>query len=431
MNSGVPINVSLESNSMFAVQQKRMMGVRIDHEINKDFHIGGTLLNLHERPLTQKVNYGDDPISNTIWGVDVSYRTESRWLTKMIDKLPGISTNEISKISADGEFAQFIPGHSKAIGQTGTSYIDDFEGASSSIDLKSIHMWFMASTPQGQPNLFPEAQINTNTASNLYAYGKNRAKFAWYIIDPLFYDINGGYRPSNIDKDEISKNSVRQVYQDEVFPNKDNGLNNIKPDIAILNLAYFPEEKGSYNFDVDANTYSDGIDEQGNLVNPKTRWGGMMREIETSDFEASNIEYIEFWIMDPFTEDPNNSGNLYINLGEISEDILKDGRKSYENGLPTSSNVENVDTTMWGRIPSLQALVESFSSEGGARTFQDIGYDGLSNEDERSFYNTTYLDVIRSKYGASSKAFTDAQADPSTDKYHYFRGSDYDREAKY
>ncbi len=431
MNSGVPINVSLESNSMFNIQQKRMMGIHVDHEINKDFHIGGTLLNLHERPLTQKVNYGDDPISNTMWGIDMSYRTESRWLTKMIDKLPGISTKEISQINVDGEFAQFIPGHSRAIGKSGTSYIDDFEGASSSIDLKNTTMWFLASTPQGQPGLFPEAQLSDTTSINRYAYGKNRAKFAWYIIDPLFYDVRGGYRPPNVDKNEISKNSVRQVLQKEVFPNKDYNLNNIPTNIAVLNLAYFPSEKGSYNYDVEPNVYSDGIDENGDLINPESRWGGMMREIESSDFEAANIEYIEFWMMDPFTEDPDNKGELYINLGEISEDILKDGRKSYENGLPTSEVVENVDTTIWGRIPSLQALVESFSTAGGSREFQDVGYDGLRTEDERSWYDNTYLDVIREKYGSNSQAFIRANEDPSSDNYHYFRGSDYDTDATY
>ncbi len=433
LNSGVPINVSLESNSMFNIQQKRMMGVRVDHEINKDFHIGGTLLNLHERPLTQKVNYGDDPISNTMWGLDMSYHTESRWLTKMVDKLPGISTKEVSQVNVDAEVAQFIPGHSKAIGNTGTSYIDDFEGASSSIDLKSISSWFMASTPQGQQNLFPEASVTDVSGSNTYAYGKNRAKLAWYIIDPLFYDVRGGYRPTNVDKDEISKNSVRQVLQKEVFPNKDYNVNNIPTNIAVFNMAYFPAEKGSYNYDVDAGPYSDGINEDGSLANPESRWGGIMREIETTDFEAANIEYIEFWMMDPFAEEDEteNSGELYINLGEISEDILKDGRKVYENGLPVSDVVEDVDTTIWGRIPSLQALVESFSSEGGSREFQDVGYDGLGNDAERSWYNTTYLDLIRQKYGAGSQAYLDADEDPSNDDYHYFRGSDYDVEAEY
>jgi len=431
MNSGVPINVSLESNSMFSVQQKRMMGIHVDHEINKDFHIGGTLLNLHERPLTQKVNYGDDPISNTMWGLDMSYRTESRWLTKMIDKLPGISTKEVSKINVDGEFAQFIPGHSKAIGNTGTSYIDDFEGAKSTIDLKNTNNWFLASTPQGQPDMFPEANLSSSATDDPFAYGKNRAKLAWYIIDPLFYDTRGGLRPSNISKDELSKNSVRQVLEKEIFPNKDNDPNREWLNIAVLNLAHYPTERGPYNFDVEDNYYSDGIDENGNLNNPETRWSGMMRQIESTDFEASNIEYLEFWMMDPFTEDSDNKGEMYINLGEISEDILRDGRKSYENGLPITEVVENVDTTIWGRIPTLQALVPSFSTAGGSRIHQDVGYDGLSTDEERSFYNATYLELIRDKYGANSGAYEKASNDPSADNYHYFRGGDYDVDAKY
>lgn len=431
MNSGVPINVSLESNSMFNVQQKRMMGIHIDHEINKDFHVGGTLLNLHERPLTQKVNYGDDPISNTMWGLDLSYRTESRWLTKMIDMLPGISTKEVSKINMDGEFAQFIPGHSKAIGNTGTSYIDDFEGAKSTIDLKNTNNWSLATTPQGQPDLFPEAMISGTTGENAFAYGKNRSKLAWYIIDPLFYDVKSGLKPKNVDKEEISKNSARQVLENEVFPNRVNNQNNIITNIAVLNLAHYPAERGPYNFDVTENYYSAGVDAGGNLEQPETRWSGMMRKIESTDFEASNIEYIEFWMMDPFTEDPDNKGELYINLGEVSEDILRDGRKGFENGLPTTEVIENVDTTIWGRVPSLQALVESFSNAGGSRIHQDVGYDGLSTEDEKSFYNGPFLEPLRLKHGAGSAAYERAAADPSADDYHYFRGGDLDNDAKY
>lgn len=423
LNSGTPINVSLESNSMFNVLQKRMMGLHVDHEVNKDFHIGGTILNLHERPLTQKVNYGDDPISNTIWGMDLSYRKDSRWLTNIIDKLPGISTNVVSKIQADAEFAQFLPGHAKVIGKTGVSYIDDFEGAKSTIDLKYPSSWFLASTPQGQPDLFPEG------SSRDLDYGKNRARLAWYIIDPtIFYSRSGSLRPPNIDKDEISKNSTRQVLETEVFPNKD--IPNGRPTtIPVLNLAYYPDERGPYNFDVD------GLDENGKLQNPESRWGGIMRKIETSDFEAANIEYIEFWMMDPFSEDSDNSGEIYFDLGEISEDILKDGRKSYENGLPVSDVVENVDTTVWGRVPNMQALVESFSNVPGSRKYQDVGYDGLGSthglQDENSFYKSDYLDKIAQKFGPNSLAYKQAVADPAADDYHYFRGSDYDQDAKY
>jgi cell surface protein SprA len=426
LNSGTPINVSLESNSMFAIQQKRMMGIHVDHEINKDFRIGGTIMNLHERPLTQKVNYGDDPISNTIWGVQMSYGTESRWLTNMLNKLPGISSNQVSKINVDGEFAQFIPGHSKAVGKTGTSYIDDFEGAKSSIDLKHTGSWFLASTPQGQTqDLFPEARPNTGTQ-----YGMNRSKFSWYIIDPLFYSTGGSLRPSNIDKNEISKNSTRQVLETEVFPDKDIA-NGTPTNIPVLNFAFYPEERGPYNYDVSPSQYSAGVNMDGTMADPESRWGGIMRRIESSDFESANIEYIEFWMMDPFSEDADNKGKMYINLGEISEDILRDGRKSYENGLPVSAEVTEVDTTIWGRVPTLQALVESFSSGAGSRKFQDVGYEGLSDDDEITWHtsNSNYLNILRSS--VDPNAYVEAEADPSTDNYHYFRGGDYDVQAKY
>ncbi len=425
LSSGTPININLESNSMFSLQQKRMMGLRVDHEINKDFHIGGTLLNLAERPLTQKVNYGDDPINNTIYGLDLNYHLDSRWLTKIIDKLPGLSTKEVSKINIDGEFAHFLPGHSRAVGKAGTSYIDDFEGAKSTIDLRQINSWFLASTPQGQSDLFPEAMLGTGLD-----YGKNRAKLAWYIIDPLFYDRNGTLRPSNVDKTELSKNSVRQVLETEVFPNKDIP-SGTPTNIAVLNLAYYPEERGPYNFDVLPTSHTAGLSQDGTLNDPESRWAGIMRRVESTDFEATNIEYIEFWMMDPFSEDPNNSGELIFNLGDVSEDILRDGRKSYENGLPTTAAVTEVDTTIWGRIPIIQALVESFSNEAGSRQYQDVGYDGLPNSDETSFHETNFLDIIEQKYSLQSKAFDLAQSDPAADNFHYFRGSDYDSDAKY
>lgn len=427
LNSGTPINISLESNSMFSLQKKRMMGLRVEHILNENFRIGGTLLNLRERPLTQKVNYGDDPINNTIYGIDLSYQTESRWLTKMVDKLPGIKTKQISKINFSGEFAHFLPGHSRSIGTAGTSYIDDFEGAKSSIDLRQFHAWYMASTPQGQTDRFPEAAPGTGLD-----YGKNRAKLAWYIIDPLFYDRYGTLRPGNVDKNELSKHSSRQILEQELFPNKQ-VQSGISTNISVLNLAYFPTERGPYNYDVQPTSYSAGMDEEGNLRNPETRWGGIMRPIESTDFEATNIEYLEFWMMDPFIDDPNksNQGELYFNLGDISEDILRDGRKSYENGLPSTAEVINVDTTIWGRVPTLQAIVEAFNNDPASRKYQDIGYDGLSDDDEASFFKTTFLDAIQDIYGINSRAYELAMNDPSADNFHYFRGSDYDSDSRY
>jgi len=426
LNSGTPIHVSLESNSMFNLQQKRMMGIHIDHEFSKHLHLGGTFLNLHERPLTQKVNYGEIPISNTIWGLNMAYSNKSRWLSKIFGSLPGTNPKTPSKIHFNAEIAQFLPGHSKTIGKSGTSYIDDFEGAKSTIDLMNVNSWFLASTPQGQPNLFPEAYYGKGLDFN-----KNRAKFAWYVIDPtIFYDTRGIYRPPNISKDEISKNSTRQVLETEVFPNKDIP-NGTVTNIPVLNLAFYPSERGEYNYDVDPGPYSAGMNRDGTLAKPQTRWGGMMRSLETTDFQAANIQYIEFWVMDPFTQDHNNSGQLYIDLGDVSEDLFHDGRKRYENGLPTSSKVVNVDTTIWGRVPTKPALVESFSNIAGSRKYQDVGYDGLDDKDERSFFNNDFLKLINERYGKGSEAYKLAYKDPSADDYHYYRGSDYDHNPKY
>ena len=427
LNSGTPINISMESNEMFNVQTKRLMGAHIDYKVNKDFVVGGTILNLNERPLTQKVNYGDEPMSNTIWGLNVSYRTQSRLITRFVDALPFISTKAPSSISVDAEFAQFIPGHSKAIGTEGTTYIDDFEAAKSSIDLKNIGNWFLASTPQGQATsaMFPEAAPATGLA-----YGYNRSKLAWYVIDPLFYDKNTSYLPPNISNQELSKNAVRQVWETEIFPNKP-PLNGVPVNLAVMNMAYYPSERGPYNYDIGPTHVSRGLNTDGTLAEPETRWGGIMRKIESTDFDATNIQYIEFWMMDPFVEDTSNTGQLYFNLGDISEDILRDGRKSFENGLPTSEIVSNVDTTIWGRVPRNQSLVDAFDNNPDSRPFQDVGYDGLRDHDEVSFFDTTYVAKVKNLFGNTSAAYKAASTDPSGDDYHYFRGTDYDNDPNF
>ena len=423
LNSGTPINISLEANSGFSALKKTFLGTRVEHEFNPDFRLGGTVLYFGERSYTQKINYGEEAIANTIYGADISYNTEARWLTSFINALPGISTKAPSRIRVDGEFAHFIPGLSRSASERGTSYIDDFEGAKSTIDLRLPTLWVMASTPQNQTDLFPEAAANTGLN-----YGKNRAKLSWYVIDnTVFYDRYYNQRPRNVTTEELSRNAVRQVLETELFPTKDIETGT-QTNMSVLNLAYDPSERGPYNYDVNPTPYSAGINEQGKLNDPGSRWGGIMRRMESTDFEATNIEYIEFWLMDPFEEEEyaNNPGKLYINLGDISEDILRDGRKFYENGLPTTEQVVNVDTTIWGRVPILQDLVGTFSNESSARQYQDVGYDGLRNVDERTFFENSYLDIIKNRFGEDSPAYTNAYNDPSGDDYHYFRSSEWE-----
>jgi len=426
LNSGTPINISLENNSMFNIQTKTLMGLRVDYMINKNFNVGATLLNLTEKPLTQKVNYGDEPISNTIWGADGSYSTDARWLTKLVDMIPLINTKAPSTISINGEFANLLPGHSKAIGKSGTTYIDDFESSKSTIDLRNVGSWFMASTPQGQPDLFPEAAINSGLAFNY-----NRAKLAWYVIDPSVFFRDNNQKPPHISSDDISNHFTREVFEQEVFPNRQ-PVDGQQSDIAVLNLAYYPRERGPNNYDVTGSEgYSAGIDADGHLVAPDSRWAGMMRRIESTDFEETNIEYIEFWMMDPFVYNPSGTGGqMYIDLGDVSEDVLRDSRKSIENGLPpngdTTGNV--VDGTIWGFVPNSQPLTNSFDNNETSRQFQDVGLDGLSDDGERSYFSN-YINRVISAF-PGSQAVANATADPTGDDFHYFRGPDYDSAGK-
>lgn len=418
LNSGTPITVSTEANTVFSAVTKRMMGLRANYELSKDFTIGATLMNLHESPMTQKVNYKEEPSSNTIWGFDVNYRTELPWLTKLVDLLPFYQTKAPSYLNFNGEFAHFIPGHPKVIGSTGTAYIDDFETAKRSYDLKAVSSWFLASTPQdynaSQP-LFPETRKDLGLE-----YGFNRAKLAWYYIDDNFYVSP----PSNINADDRSQPYTRRIFEQEFHPGKEIQPQVQNPNVRELNLAFYPSERGQYNYDI-TSPYSAGLAEDGTLLRPETRWGGIMRKLDQTDFDANNIEYIEFWMMDPFIEKPDHTGGkLYFNLGEISEDILRDGRKSFENGLPTSADVTNVDTTIWGRVPRLQSIVNAFSNDPTARQYQDIGYDGLSSTDEAAFFSQ-FLETVRGQL--NQDAYEALLADPSADDFMYFRSNHYDQ----
>ena len=420
IESQTPIQVSLESNQFFGFQTKTLVGAHLNYQVSNNFNIGGTILHLNERPYTQKVTFGEEPISNTIMGLNTSYRTESRFLTKAIDALPFIDTKAPSSVSFFGEFARLYPGHSKAISSAGNSYIDDFEASEIPLDIKSFHAWVLASIPQGQNLLFPEARLNNDLAS-----GFNRARIAWYVIDPLFLR-NGSATPDHIKRDPDTQSShfVREIFETEIFPFKESP-SGIPTNIAVLNVAYYPAERGPYNYDTWPGSYSAGINEDGLLSNPSTRWGGIMREIITSDFEAANIQYIKFWLMDPYVDSINHGGgDLYFNLGNISEDILRDSRKSFEHGLPGSPDIKDVDTTAWGRVPTIQAVVHAFDNDPEARRYQDVGLDGLSNADEVSFF-ADYLQkagqIVR------PEVLDILMRDPSDDDFKYFRGSEYDR----
>ncbi|MBO4250365.1 MAG: cell surface protein SprA [Paludibacteraceae bacterium] len=421
LESGTNVDVKLENQSTFSMQRKSLFGAHLEYEFTKDLVVGGTIMHLRERPLTTKVNTGSEPLANTIWGVNGSWKTEMQWLTNAIDKIPWINATAPSTFQISGEFAHLIPGHTNDVGKVGTAYIDDFESTTTNIDVHYPSYWFLASTP----TVFDESKD-----INQPSYNKNRALMAWYAVDPIF-----GYpqtnTPAHIKNDlaALSDHRTRIVYQDEIYPNRQEA-SNVDTKLSILNLAYYPTERGQYNISASE------IGSDGHLTNPKQRWAGIMRRLDNTDFEKANIEYIQFWLMDPALTNPNGyEGELVFNLGDVSEDILRDGKKAFEHGLPVSAADEGrVDSTIWGYIPRTTSTVVAFSNEAGSRAMQDIGLNGLNSEQEKNWpAYKQYLTDLQAKvdpavWNAWNEDRFSPRNDPAGDNFHYYRGTDFDEE---
>ena len=415
IDAGTSVNVSLESNTEYGMQRKTMIGFNWEYDFSKSFQVGGTLQHLSEQALTSKVTMGAEPLKNTLWGLNINWKTESQWLTRMLDKLPLLHCTQPSQISFTGEFAQLIAGTASGT-QDNASYIDDFENAKNAIDVSEPKAWTLSSVP----TLFPEYADKESVAS-----GYNRALLAWYNIDPIFTYRSSSLTPSHIksDLEQLSNHYVRAVYVSELYPNRQQSTySGATSTLPILNLAYYPQERGPYNLFT-------GVNQDGTLPNPQQRWGGMMRKLDTNDFETANVEYIEFWLLDPFIyssqqqDAADYGGDLYINLGEVSEDILRDGKKFYESGMPVDGS-SSFTTTQWGRIPVQATQTYAFATTSGARALQDVGLNGLTDEQERSY--PAYADFL-SSITVNDSVRTAWNQDPANDDYHYFRGSDLDQ----
>ena len=419
IDAGTSVNVSLESNTDYGQTRKTMFGVNWEYDFSKNFQMNGTLQHLSEQALTTKVSMGSEPLKNTLWGVNLNWKKESQWLTNVLDKIPFLHLTQPSQISFTSEFAQLLAGEAGGT-QDNASYIDDFENTKNGIDVMTPTSWFISSVPS--LNFKEDYNDKTGLTS-----GFHRSRLAWYCIDPLFTRRGSSLTPGHIKSDlkQLSNHYVREVYVKELFPlRQQNSYQGATNTLSVLNLAYYPSEPGPYNFNVE------DLQADGKLKNPQLNWGGMMRKLDTNDFEQANIEYIEFWLLDPFLysrEQPDANeygGDFYINLGEVSEDILRDGKKFYESGMPVDGS-KSFTYTQWGKIPTQSTVTYAFATTSGSRALQDVGFNGLTDAEEQEFYKSAYLDQIQGK--VNQAVFDSIFADPARDDYHYFRGSDWDQ----
>ena len=409
--SGQAINISLENQLTFNTQRKRFLGLNLERKFNEHLTIGGTVVNYAETPLTQKVNFGQEAVNNTMAGFNILYNNELPFLTRLTDKIPLINTEAPSNLSFAAEGAYLIPGQSNGIGDQ--SYIDDFEQTTSKISLKEPAMWSLASKPE----LNPEPYFNNANLNDNLAYGNGRGLLTWYNIDPRFYGV-GGKAPNGINADAVSNHASRRVQTRELYNSRD-FVAGEQLYTNTFDLTYFPTERGPYNVNKSPEP-------------TQQRWSGLMRPISVSNFINSNIEYVEFWMMDPYADGKNLGANpkLLLQLGNVSEDVLKDGKLQYENGLPTPTTPANTTSTNWGVQPNQFPVLYAFSTENEDRAAQDLGYDGLDSQGEAVKFGTDFINPVTNALDPASDDFVfylsdkfqGTQASSLVERYKYFRG---------
>ena len=427
LTSGQEVTISFEKADLFNFQTKWLSGARAEYKFDDNIDLGFTVFHLNERPggIT-RFSVGNEPVKNTKYGFDFNINKESEFLTKIINTIPFLATTEKSNINFSSEFAQIVPGTSNIINGEGITYIDDFESAVIPLTLGGSPIsWKLGSTPATRNNLF---DMSSQTSDNL-GYSFKRAKIAWYTIDNIFYLNGGSVKPQNITLEDLENNYTKAVSPQDIFRKQDRQL--INTNLPIFDIAYFPNERGQYN-------YSTDLLPSGLLRDPKSNYGAISKSIKNdTDFDRTNIQYIEFWLMDPFIVgengkvldgifNRNNStgGKLIFNLGNVSEDIMKDNVHSFENGLSHDYSNDGIKFNEWGRVTTKQYLTNFFENNETSRNNQDVGLDGLKNSDEINYFKNNFLDKINLTNEGTEKI----KLDVSADNFKYYLGNDYDNQ---
>ena len=432
LTPGRDIKISYERNQLASIQKKTLLGLRADYEISPSIKLGATAMHLAEKPLMDKFRINEEPISNTIWGIDGSIQSRPRMLTRLLDALPLIQTKEPSSINISGEFAQLRPGHPTTLAfertqrslrsqganfkpdeLRGISYIDDFEGIKNTFSLRQPGAWRL-SAPIAEIPDHPVSQITRSEITRDSLYTNWRALTGWYVL-PL--TLNFTVRADNTE-------AVRPIHINEVYPNRDVSAETNKV-LQTFDFYFDPTQRGPYNYTRDLQSFKE---------HPEWTWGGITQRIPEgyTDFNLNNIEFIEF-IFSPISRAPGGDAGpdarLFIDLGLISEDILPNRRLNTEDGLAfrSESEIAQAPRDSWGRLSSSIQNTVVDVDQGSERT-EDLGLDGLASHNSEAYgslseqsYFADFLEAVRQQFGENSPEYRRALLDPSADDYHYYR----------
>jgi cell surface protein SprA len=440
LRRGQEIKIEYENNQLSQIQQKTFTGLRAEYDLGGNVNIGSTYFRLNEQPVQDKIRLGDEPVNNTVLGVDANAEFDMPWLTRLVDRVPLLQTKTPSRLSLSGEFAQLRPdvAQTNAVQdaidagrlfkdeEEGLSFVDDFEGVDIGLSFLSPSRWSIAATPAAVPGYVPDdiffednpPQNPGNALPDKIARSDLRSLFSWYSVPRNVESILG-------DVDRTPE--TRQVQVTDVFPNRD--VLSEENVISTLDVRYDPGRRGPYNYNNDLRTLLE--DE------PERSWGGMVTTLPSGqeDLSQNNIEFLEFWVQPilPNGRSPNAQdlqdydGKIYVDIGVISEDVVPNFKTNTEDGLvrrPDDLERDNLGAEARSFIPNPPPAPEGqFSND--TRELADVGLDGAPNTEGIDNRNETvlfseFIEAMRAVYGEGSEEFEDILNDPSNDDYVYY-----------
>jgi cell surface protein SprA len=434
LTAGRNIEIDYEQNQLFTLQQKTLLGVRADYDFGRDLQLGATMMRLTQRSPVDKFRIGDEPVQNTIWGVDGRYQAEQPWLTRLVDRLPLLQTRAPSRLTVQAEFAQLRPGNPQTVAfrqqrqqlrdkgddffedeLRGVSFIDDFESFENAYSLKQPGTWSLSSAPDSIPAVDGAGRLTSSFADSLRT--TYRAGLAWYSLT----------RDLGVDQSDpaVAHLRIQDVYDVDVA-----GRDPQQQLLTTFDMYFTPFFRGPFNYNQNL---------PGFFASPKKNWGGMITRIpdQYTDFGLKNVEFIEFVVRPVSAASGGDAGNdayLFVDLGRISEDVLPDGRDNSEDGLSLESVNPNT-LTPWGRVPS-GTPDRALAIDEVTRRTEDVGLDGLASYNAAA-YDPAFLESTRFRAflaalpeSPTGDARLDAEvarsrADPSGDDYHHYLDTDY------
>lgn len=338
------ITVEYEQNDFFTTAVKTLLGVRADYDLlsrrSLRSRIGMTFMRYSQTTQTEKVQIysGDEPTTNIMVGFDGTLDYKANWLTRAIDALPLIDTKEPSSLSLRGEYAIVLPNPNTKESLVSS---DLGKGAAYIDDFES--------------GAKRQIQLSTN-----YSY--------WYPASPPVDDgLGAGDSARLAHKGHFYwyNRNPANTPTSEIWPNRDIAVGSQKT--PVLDLIYDPTRRGIYNPNI---AYESGG------APPDSLWGGMMRQLSyyTTNLDQENIDFIELTMQVPPGLDP--STRLFVDLGQISEDVIPNRSLNTEDGI-TATNPQPDDIL----------------NEG-----EDLGIDGLTDDQERALYNSNENDPARDNF---------------------------------